>query len=119
MAPSPYLRHYATRGSLEKMPEVESIGRRVKRERLALGLTQRQLAELVEVGVPHISKVEADRERPSEELILRLAEVFKLDSDELTLVAGRLPADLASELAADPAMALKFLRTFGRGATEK
>jgi transcriptional regulator with XRE-family HTH domain len=91
---------------------VETIGQRIKRERLALKMTQRELAEAVDVGVPHISKVEAGRENPSDDLLRRLARVFKADVDELLLVARRLPETMMEDLAADPAEALMFLRTF-------
>lgn len=92
------------------MATVETIGARIKRERLALQMTQRQLAEAVDVGVPHISKVEADRENPSDDLIHRLAKVFGADPDELLLVARRLPEAMIEDLATDPARAIAFLR---------
>lgn len=91
---------------------VETIGQRIKRERLALEMTQRELAEAVDVGVPHISKVEAGRENPSDDLLRRLADVFKAEADELFLVARRLPDAMIEDLAADPAEALAFLRTW-------
>ncbi len=94
------------------MTEAETIGQRVKRERVAKSLTQRELAEIAGVGVPHISKVEADRENPSDDLLLRMAEVFEVDADELLLVARRVPDDLLDRLATDPAEALEFLRTW-------
>ncbi len=94
------------------MTEVETIGQRIKRERLALGITQRDLAQRVDVGVPHISKVEAHRENPSDALLERLGEVFSVPSDELMLVARRLPPQVFEQLASDPAQALEFLRSF-------
>ena len=96
------------------MPEPESIGRRVKRERSALGLTQRQLAERIGVGVPHVSKIEAGRENPSDELLARLAEAFGVDADELGIVARRLPDDVLDRLASSPTEALEFLRKWER-----
>jgi transcriptional regulator with XRE-family HTH domain len=90
----------------------EKIGDRIKRERLRLGLTQRQLADAVNVGVPHISKVEAGRESPSDDLLKRLAPVLGVEADELLLVARRVPDSLVEKLAADPADALAFLRTW-------
>ena len=96
------------------MSEAESIGQRIKRERVDKGLTQRQLADLIGVGVPHVSKIEADRENPSDELIGRLAEVFDLDADELLLVARRLPEDVLERLATDPTRALEFLRRWDK-----
>ena len=94
------------------MAQAEKIGQRIKRERLAADMTQRELAGAVNVGVPHISKVEAGRENPSAELLHRIAEVLQLNYDELMLSAGRVPDDVVEDLAADPARALEFLRTF-------
>lgn len=95
------------------MPPAETIGQRIKRERLRNGMTQRQLADAVGVGVPHISKVEAGRENPSDELLSRLAKVFKIDADELLLVARRVPERIVEQFAADPAKALMLFRKFG------
>lgn len=88
----------------------ETIGQRVKRERLELGWTQRYLAAAVDVGVPHISKVEADRESPSDDLLRRFATVFAVDVDELLLVARRVPETMLDVFAADPAKALALFR---------
>jgi transcriptional regulator with XRE-family HTH domain len=99
---------------LAEVTEAETFGARIKRERLGAGMTQRALAERVNVGVPHISKVEANRENPSDELIVRLAAVFDLDADELFLAARRLPPSLAEEMASDPAGALEYFRTMHR-----
>lgn len=98
------------------MAEVETFGARIKRERLDAGLTQRELAERVGVGVPHISKVEAGREKPGDDLIVRLASVFNLDADELFLTARRLPPAIAEDLARDPAEVLQFFRTMRKDA---
>ena len=88
----------------------ELIGARIRRERLNRNMTQRELAEAVEVGVPHISKVEANRENPSDDLIRRLAKVFGIDADELFVVARRLPEDIIEKLAIDPSQAVAHLR---------
>ena len=95
---------------IASMNGTELIGQRVKRERLSLSLTQRALAERVGVGTPHISKIEAGRENPSEELLKKIAEVLDCDFDELLLVAGRVPPDLMERFASDPRGSLEFLR---------
>ena len=92
------------------MSDVELIGQRIKRERLSRGMTQRELAALVGVGVPHISKVEAGRENPSDDLLRKVAEVFGCDFDELMLVARRIAPHLMERLVADPAASLEYLR---------
>ena len=92
------------------MGGVESIGQRIKRERLSLSMTQRVLAERVGVGTPHISKIEAGRENPSDELLRNISVVFNCEFDELLLVARRVPPDLMEKLAANPRHSLEFLR---------
>jgi transcriptional regulator with XRE-family HTH domain len=94
------------------MPDGELIGERIKRERLDRGWTQRQLADAVDVGVPHISKVEANRESPSDDLLERIAKVFKMDSAELFVAARRLPDAMMEQLALDPSRAVSFLRSY-------
>ena len=92
------------------MEQIEEIGQRIKRERLKRAMTQRDLAEMVHVGTPHISKVEAGRESPSDALLRNIAEVLECDFDELLLTARRVPPDLLESLAADPRQSLQFLR---------
>lgn len=98
--------------TIKMMDGVETIGQRIRRERLARSMTQRDLAGRVDVGVPHISKVEAGRENPSDELLGRVARELDLDADELFIVAGRVPNEIADSLAADPSSAIKYLRKF-------
>lgn len=94
------------------MTETESVGERIKRERLDAGLTQRELADRIGVGVPHVSKVEAGRESPSDDLLVKIADVLEIDAGELLLAAKRVPADFLERLAADPAKGIQFLRTW-------
>lgn len=89
---------------------IETLGQRIKKERLRLQMTQRDLADKVGITVPYMSKIEADKETPTEEKLAKLAKVLCLDADELTLAAGRMPSDVMERLAADPARALEFLR---------
>lgn len=102
------LRNFSENG----LVEAEAIGARIKRERLAANLTQRELAEAVGVGVPHISKVEAGRENPSDELLGKVAARLGIDPDELLLVARRVPTELLESLAASPSEGLAHLRTW-------
>jgi len=95
---------------LHDMSGTEPVGIRIKRERLAREMTQRQLADRIGVGVPHVSKVEAGRESPSDELLVKIAEVLEIDPGELLLAAKRVPEDLLEQLAADPAGGIEFLR---------
>ena len=92
------------------MDSIETMGQRIRRERLKRGMTQRDLAKEVDVGAPHISKIEAGRESPSDELLRSIAEVLDCDFEELLLAARRMPPDLMERLALDPKGSLEYLR---------
>lgn len=90
----------------------ETIGQRLKRERLAKGKTHREIAAQVHIGYPYLSKLEADMHRPSPRVLQGLAEALDLDPDELAIVARRLPEWAADALADDPPAAIDTLRAF-------
>lgn len=60
----------------------QTFGRWLRDRRKALDLTQDQLAVRAGYAADTIRKVEADRARPSRQLVERLAEVFAVPSDE-------------------------------------
>lgn len=92
------------------MTDPETIGQRIKRERLKREMTQRDLANMIGVGTPHVSKVEAGRENPSDDLLERVAGVFDCDLDELLLAARRIRSELMEEMASNPQEAIRFFR---------
>ncbi|GEM_PF-4295660 len=79
--------------------EKKVFGSYLKRLREQAGLSQRGLAEKVGVDVSYLSKIENGvMSPPSQELIIRLAEVLDADRDELLTLAGKVPADIAQIL---------------------
>jgi predicted ATPase/class 3 adenylate cyclase/DNA-binding XRE family transcriptional regulator len=64
------------------MREVSSFGAWLKRRRKALDLTQADLARLVGCSVVSIRKVEADEQRPSRQIALRLAQHVQIAPEE-------------------------------------
>lgn len=102
---------------MEIMDGIEPIGQRIRRERLKRDMTQRDLAVEVGVGAPHISKIEAGRESPSDELLRSIAAVLDWNFDELLLAARRMPPDLMETLASDPKGSLEYLRQWKRSGT--
>ena len=73
-----------------------NFGRKLRELRKAAGLTQRQLAHQVGVNFSYLSKIESGTmPPPSEQVIIRLAEVLNADRDELLVLAGKIPADIA------------------------
>jgi len=88
-----------------------TLGRRVRQLRRAKGLTLRDLAPKVGVGFTYLSKVENGRlgfgEYPSEELILKIANVLDADADELLLLAKKIPASVRKRVIQRPDVFLK------------
>ena len=54
---------------------------RILRERR--GFTLRQLAELLGVHYTHLNKIELGQKRPSTDLVLKVAQVFDVTTDQL------------------------------------
>src|SRR5438034_4779081 len=64
------------------MREALSFGAWLKRRRKALDLTQADLARLVGCAVVSIRKIEADEQRPSRQIAVRLAQHVQLAPEE-------------------------------------
>ena len=63
------------------------LGETLKRQREALGLTQRSLAQKLGVEPSHVAFIEGGRRKPSLKLVARLAEVLDLDRQNLLIQA--------------------------------
>jgi transcriptional regulator with XRE-family HTH domain len=92
-----------------------TLGERIRKERKAAGLSQRDLAQRVGVSFPHISKVEADKEPASPELLTRIAQEVGIEPDELLLLAGRVPSELSEVVVNKHTLAPRFLRSWKAG----
>ena len=82
------------------------FGTRVRELRENLGLTQKQLAERMDVSPSYINKVERERlhfgDYPSAKFIHRLAEELEADEDELLLLADKVPAAIQQRIREKP-----------------
>ena len=85
------------------------FGTRLRTLRREQGLTQRQLAELVDLDFTYLSKLENGADVPGEKAVERLAGALHTDADELLALAGKLPAELREWSAQDP-RTMRFLR---------
>ncbi len=59
------------------------LGKRIKELREEKGLLQRQLAAELEIDSPMYSKIERGERRAKREQVVKLAEIFKVEKDEL------------------------------------
>ena len=90
--------------------ESQEFGAGLRDRREQAGLSQRELADKVKVNHTYISKIENRvLPPPSEKVILRLAEVLNADKDELMILAGKIPSDIAEML--KDRVTLQFLRS--------
>jgi len=79
--------------------EAQEFGVRLRQLRKQAGLTQRELAERVNIDFTYLSKIESGAmPPPSEKVISQLAEALNTDKDELIILAGRIPSDIAEIL---------------------
>jgi transcriptional regulator with XRE-family HTH domain len=69
------------------MKPEQTFGEVIKDRRLTLGLTQRQLAEILGVKGSHIAYLESGRRKPSIILLKQLAEKLQLNCTRLFLLA--------------------------------
>lgn len=86
------------------------FGTVIREKRQSLGLSLRKVAPLAGNDAAYLSRVEAGKAAPSDDLIVRLAKVLSCDEQELFLVAGRLPVAIraaASEQPHEVAMAIQ------------
>lgn len=88
---------------------MKTLGQRIKELRESGGLSLRALSgELNGVSAAHLSDVERGRRHPSEELLVKLAGVFKVSAEDLERYDVR-PAmkELRQRVELDPALGLK------------
>jgi transcriptional regulator with XRE-family HTH domain len=69
-----------------------AIGDVLRKRRLELSMTLRQVAELSRISLPYLSEVERGRKEPSSEIIEAICLVLGMDVDELLTEAARVLA---------------------------
>jgi len=83
-----------------------TFGTRLRELRKAKHLSQRGLADLVEINFTYLSKVESEKldhaQYPSEDLIRKLAIALEADVDELLLLAKKIPTDIRDRVIERP-----------------
>ena len=88
----------------EKKPVNMEIGRRIRRQREAAGLTQETFAELVGLGVKHISAIERGAVGVSIATVQTICRVLSISSDAILMDTPQMhdAAALAERLARLP-----------------
>ncbi len=65
------------------MNSIESLGEHIRRARLEKGLSQENLAELLDITPTHIKHIESGHRKPSVEVLLKLASQLNMSVDNL------------------------------------
>ena len=64
-------------------PIMEKFGKKLRQLRKQRDLTLRQLAEILGVHFTHLNNIEHGTKRPSTDLVLKVAQVFDVSTDQL------------------------------------
>ena len=88
-----------------------SFGNFIRQKRLEAGYTLRKFAEKIDISPTFLSRMERDEiDPPGEEKIMAMAQALSIDSEELTLMAGKLPAKIKEMILRRPGL-VPLLRT--------
>ena len=75
-------------------------------------LSLRKLAEMVDISPTYLSRIENDKEPPpSEDIIIRIAQVLGVDEDELLGSADKISPDLLKAIRENPTLFPNFIRS--------
>ena len=83
---------------------------RLRRLRRKKGVGLKRAAPQLGVSYTYLSKIENNKAVPSTELLERIATYYEADTDELFMLADKIPDDIRDILRENPREALDFLR---------
>lgn len=87
-----------------------TLGSLIREQRKLKGMTQKELADQLEISHPYMSKIENDRERPISFVLKEIASALDLDYYELSLAAGMIPHEVIEAMQAQPKRAIAMWR---------
>jgi len=78
---------------------METIGQILRNKRQLLGLLLRQVSAYVDIDQAILSKIERNERKPTKEMLVKLAEILKLDKDELLIqfISDKIAYEIADE----------------------
>ena len=87
-----------------------SLGQRIRQRRLALNITQQDLADALNITPQHISVIEQDKATPSLALLPKLAEQLGVSADYLLSGKEGIITDTIPAIKADSSLTLEAKR---------
>jgi transcriptional regulator with XRE-family HTH domain len=78
---------------------METIGQILRNKRQVLGLLLRQVSAYVDIDQAILSKIERNERKPTKEMLVKLAEILKLDNEELLVqfISDKIAYEIADE----------------------
>ena len=78
---------------------METVGQIIRTKRELLGLLLRQVAAYLDIDQAILSKIERNERKPTKEHISKLAEILKLDKDDLMVqfMSDKIAYEIANE----------------------
>lgn len=70
-----------------------SVGKNIRKVREQKGMTQQQIAELINMHRSNYSKVESGQREPSIDALQKIAKYFSMTMDELVNLKGKVPVE--------------------------
>lgn len=86
------------------------FGKTFRKLREDNGYSIKKLAGSLQVNYTYLSKIENNKSIPSDEFIDKIAEIFKVDADELKVQAGKIPEDVKQIIKNNPKEVIEYLR---------
>ena len=78
---------------------MKTFGKMIRDARKEKRITQRDLAKMIDVDFSYISKIETGAlEPPSESVINKIAKVLEIDSNELFILAKKVPTEFKNSI---------------------
>jgi transcriptional regulator with XRE-family HTH domain len=103
---------------LYKLTVMEGIGPYIRRRRVELDLSLRELAKKLDCSPAFISDIELGRRHPSDKVLSEMARVLKVKVEELRAMDVRAPIDDIKRITQnDPTFALAFRSVIDKNIT--
>lgn len=82
-----------------KITHMETVGQIVRAKRENLGLLLRQVASYLDIDQAILSKIERNERKPTKDNIIKLAEILKIDKEELLVqfMSEKIAYEIADE----------------------
>lgn len=82
-----------------KIIHMKTVGQIIRAKRESLGLLLRQVASYLDIDQAILSKIERNERKPTKDNIIKLAEILKLDKEDLLIqfISDRIAYEIADE----------------------